>query len=884
MSREQTVTINGAINGTTGPIESDPNTPLLTVIRNDLGLLGPKRGCAQEQCWACAVLVDGVAQPSCQLPVERVDGLPVETVEGLTPIHEFFLAEQAGQCGFCLAGMITSIQGLLNRVRRPSDGEIREALDTNLCRCGSYDRIRRAIRFRVGEPEDPIWEVRTQEPLGPVSLVTSQSLVAHPSVDQWIQIDPADTITVFTGKVEIGQGISTAVAQVAAEGLAVDPDRIRVVNADTALTPDEGITSGSMSVQHTVVAVMLAASTARAALLARASDELGVPAIELEVADGTISHEPTGRSTTYWALRGGRPFKIDVEPEQELSHFPTAPSAPDPTGVTRVDLPAKVSGEASYVHDLRLPDMAYGRIVRPPDPGARLDALDPGPIEALPGVLAVVRNGSFLGVVAESEAEVDGAVEALAAAAQWSPGPPLPDPYEDLLDGTSSHYAVVDGVPVDEAPPAEPPAGELTATYRKPFTMHGSLGPSAAAARIDGDQLTVWTHSQGVFPLRQALADVLNQSEEQIHVIHREGSGCYGHNGADDVALDAALLAGGVPGRPVLVAWSRADEHLWEPYGSAMIVSLGASLDGDRIAALDFQNWSYTHLARPNGRTDGASDLLAAWHLESPNPRPARQPAPVRHIGAHRNSDPLYAIERRRISTHLRTTGPDEPVVRTSALRALGAFANVFAIESFVDELAHHAGLDPVALRLANMDDVRARAVIETAAEAAGWAGGRSSGPGRGQGIGFGQYKNAQTYLAVVVDVVVEESTGVITIEKATVAADSGRIINPDGVSNQLEGGCVQAASWTLKEEVRIEDGRLASHDWDTYPVLRFSESFPVRTILLDRPDQPPIGCGEAAQGPTAAAIANAVFAATGARCRELPLTPDRVLAALAGN
>jgi CO/xanthine dehydrogenase Mo-binding subunit len=494
----------------------------------------------------------------------------------------------------------------------------------------------------------------------------------------------------------------------------------------------------------------------------------------------------------------------------------------------------------------------------------------------MPGVLAVVDDGSFLAVVAERDDQARSAAQALASAAVWRDGPAVAGGVEHLLTSPTIDYFVVDGTPTDTE---VEPVGPLTtaARYTKPLTMHASLGPSAAVAQMVDGKLTIWSATQGVFVLRGAVAEALPMPPDAIRVVHNEGAGCYGHNGADDVSVDAALLAVACPGRPISVVWSRADEHRWEPYSPAMVVDVGARLDrSGSVEAFDLENWSTTHSARPRATGDGSSGLLAAGHRAEPRPRPAVRVMPLRHAGAHRNSDPLYSFDRRRIQTHLVTGG----AIRTSATRSLGAYANVFAIESHLDELAWRTGADPVEYRLRHLHDQRARAVIEAAAAEAGW--GDELPASTGRGIGFARYKNAQTYLAAVVRATVSAESGRITIEQAVLAADAGALVTPDGAANQLEGGCVQAASWTLEEQVRLGPGGIESHDWDTYPILRFSESFPVTTVLLDRPDQPSLGCGEAAQGPTAAAIANAVFDASGLRLRDLPLSPARVLAALA--
>ncbi|MGI9623316.1 MAG: molybdopterin cofactor-binding domain-containing protein [Acidimicrobiales bacterium] len=860
-----------AVNGESHDLRVDTQVPLLNVLRNDVGLFGAKRGCAEEQCYACCVLLDGRAAPSCQLPVGAVEGVEVTTAEALVELREFFLAEQVGQCGFCISGMLVATESLLRQTRYPSDAQIREALDTNLCRCGVYDRVRRAIRFRIGSPEDPIWELRSQPALDLADDPSpSPSVRDNPSLDAWIRVDEADSVTINTGKAELGQGIRTALTHIAATQLGLDRTRINLTTTDTDLSPNEGVTSGSLSIETSGEAVSAATATARQAMVDRAAQQLGASPESLVVEDGTITDPRSGASTTYWDLNGGLAFDIDVDvASKRLPGDPQSDSAN-----SRVDLVPKISAEPSFVHDRIDDETVFGRVLRPPQAESRLVSLDSSSAGQMQGVLAVVCDGSFVGVVAEREEEADAALEVLRQSATWKGVASIPSKVDDLLSEPTADYDVVDGVPV--ADPVAPPVHEFafSATYSKPFTMHGSLGPSAAVGLYQNDELTVRSSTQGAFALRESLAEVVGLPIERIRIRHTEGAGCYGHNGADDVSLDAALLAMAVRGRPVLTSWSRADEHRWEPYGPAMIVRLSGDVEDETIAALGLESWSYSHSTRPRRRDDGSTNLLAGWHLEAPMERPRPEPMPGRHVGAHRNADPLYSIE----NTHVRVHLAQSTAIRTSALRGLGAFANIFAIESFIDEMAHGHGVDPIHFRLANLDDPRATAVIETvAAEALK----DSTAPDHGQGLAFARYKNAQTYLAALVELRVDRATGAIDILRATLSADAGRIISADGVSNQLEGGCVQAASWTLKEEVRLDPNGIISEDWETYPILRFSESFPVRTILLDRPDQRPLGCGEAAQGPMAAAIANAVFDAVGVRLRDLPLTPERVLAAL---
>ena len=448
---------------------------------------------------------------------------------------------------------------------------------------------------------------------------------------------------------------------------------------------------------------------------------------------------------------------------------------------------------------------------------------------------------------------------------------------ERLFEQRGREMLLVDGKPSKEPvpPPAGPPNAIRThfAEYFRPFQRHASLAPSAAAALADGDQLTVWTHAQSVFPMRAALAHALGTAEDAVRVIHVEGAGCFGHNGADDAALDAALVARAFPGRHVLLKWTAEQEAAWEPTGTAMGIRLRASLDAEgRVIDWNHDVWSHTHWGRSQG-SKNASDLLATWHREKPMRRPSTRASRSRHGGGHRNADPLYAFPKRRIVKHF----VEETPVRVGNLRSLGAFANVFALESFVDELAHAAGVDPVTFRLMHLEEPRARAVIEAVASEAGWSDSqRPSENGRGRGLAFAQYKNLQSYVAVVVELTCNETTGALRLERAVIVADAGRVVNPDGLSAQLEGGFLQGASWTLFEEAAI-DADLPSE----YRVLGFPDAPEIRVLLLDRPDSPILGCGEAAPLATGAAIANALYDAVGVRLRRLPFTPERVIEAL---
>ena len=885
--------ISLVVNGESHKLHLDPTTPLLYVLREDLGLKAAKYGCGTELCGACKVLVDGVDVPSCQLPVERVAGLEIITLEGLAagedlhPLQETFLEEQAAQCGFCTAGMIVAAQGLLNRLRYPSDEDIRGHLANNLCRCGVYDRVRRAIKLRTGKLEAPKHELIAGSPLDVMERDTlgSPSLSAFPQIDDWLELNEDRAITIFSGKVELGQGIATALAQIAADELDVALEQVGVVMADTDRSPDEGGTTGSRSLETSGVAIRSAAANARAHLLALAFEHLEsrTRAQDLRVNDGVITDPLSGRSTDYWELLGGKRFNQPIRSDAPLKSPEEYKLVGQPA--KRLDLLGKVSGGESYAHDMTLPGMCHARVIRPPGYHARLVSLNRDDILALPGILRLVQDGSFIAVVAEREEQAIAAAEMARAAAVWTVGqelPPADRTYRDLQRMPAQSNLVVDGNVADDLiPPRQAPSAAqdtLRATYKRPFQMHASLGPSAALALWENGRLTVWSHSQAAFTLRGALAQALDLEERQIRVIHREGAGCYGHNGADDVALDAALAARTLPGVPILLKWSRWDEHAWEPYGSAMLLELQASLSQDG-AIIDWNHdvWSYAHSTRPAVGLE-TSGLLAAWHLEEPFAPQQPRPMGGYHSGAHRNADPIYDFPRKRVVRHAVADSP----LRVSALRSLGAYANIFAIESFMDELAEAADADPLEFRLRHLRDERARAVLEAAAEKAEWNSREAAkAADEGWAMALAQYKNLQCYCAIIVKLRVDRSSGEIQLERVIIAADAGQVVNPDGLSNQLEGGFAQAASWTLFEEVKFDTRGITSVDWETYPILPFGAAPRIETVIINRPGMPFLGAGEAAQNPAPAAIANALYDAVGLRLREIPFRPGRVKAAL---
>ena len=696
------------------------------------------------------------------------------------------------------------------------------------------------------------------------------SLKDTPILGGWVRIDADGTISVFTGKAELGQGIRTALTQIAAEQLAVPVARITLVTPDTDRTPNEGYTAGSHSMQDSGTAIMNATAEIRALLLAEAAGRFGVPAETLSAADGTV-RAPDGRSATYGDLAATVSLNRRATPGTGLKdprNFTVIGAA-----VPRVDIPAKVTGGAAYVQDLRLPGMVHARAIRPPSYGMTLAGVDTSAVAAMPGVLKIVQDGSYLAVIAEREWQAITAMRALSAAARWTGGATLPE--QSGIFDTIRALPARDTVILDRK--ADLPAGTrtLSARYHRPYALHGAIGPSCAVALLEGDQMTVWTHTQGVFPDRAALAELLKMPPAKIRCIHTEGSGCYGHNGADDAAADAALLARAMPGRPVRVQWMREQEHTWEPFTPAMVTEVSAALDASgKVVDWQYGVWSNTHNMRPGN----GGRLMPSWMLAEPLTPSPPTPIPMPEGGGDRNGIPLYDFPNAHVVSHFL---PDMPL-RVSAMRGLGAYMNVFTIESFMDELAAAARADPVAFRLAHLKDARARDVVSLAAEKFGWDAARTLPKGHGRGFAFARYKNLGAYAAVALEVAVEHETGAVRVVRADAAVDSGQAVSPDGIRNQIQGGVVQSTSWTLYEAVTFDRTGITSNDWSSYPILRFAAAPDrVDVHVIDRPGMPFLGTGEATQGPTAAAIANAVMHATGARLRELPLSAARVKAAI---
>ena len=689
--------------------------------------------------------------------------------------------------------------------------------------------------------------------------MSSPSLSANPLLSTWLDFATPGRVTAHMGKSELGQGVDTVMVQVVADTLGVDVARIDIQAPDTATGPDENFTAGSLSVPHSGTALLLAAANARQLFLAAAQRHLGSTDVTLE--DGTF-HSPSG-STTYWDLDVDTDVTVDPE-------IPLPPSSGTiGSSYARIDLEAKITGQPSYLSDVRWPNMAYGRVIRPAFRGAIGVDVDREEFLQRAGVVDIVVDGAFLAVIADTEIVAIKTAIDVADSAQWSGEP------SDLTDDEVSGFLTTvetDDTLLAEGESVNPNGDAHSARYSRSFIAHASIGPATAMAHFDGTVLEVWSHTQGVYPLRRDLARALDIDKHNVRVRHFQGAGCYGHNPADDAAFDAAYLSLRVPNRPVHVTWTREDELGWGPFGPAMVVSISATTDDTgQITTWSWDGFGNGHSSRPS--TLPTPSLLGYSHLaDRPAIPPSGDPPLAAGAGTGRNSIPGYDIPSVRAVAHRALEMP----MRASAMRSLGAHMNVFAIESHLDDLAEKHGIDPVEYRLHHLSDHRARAVIETVAAQSGW--GTPVAEDRGRGIGYARYKGLGAWCAVVAEV---EAIEEVRVTGLWIAVDCGRVINPDGVENQIEGGALQSLSWTLKERVRFSNGVVTSDTWEDYPILTFSEVPPVYTTIIDRPDEKWLGAGEASMGPTAAAIGNAIASALGIRVRDLPITSDAIVAAM---
>lgn len=748
------------------------------------------------------------------------------------------------------------------------------------------------VSFGAAAAAEP-WTAAAQGPFD-----THPSQVDPTQLDSWIAVAADGTVTAYTGKAELGQGMSTAQAQLVAEELSVPLARVRLVQCDTSITPDQGTTSGSRSTPTNFNERNLAqaAATAREALLNLAAARLGVPAGQLTVADGVVTS--TGARAArigYGELVAGRKFNLPLSAtaKRKPAREWTILGRPVP----RADMPAMATGTFEYVHNVKVPGMLHGAVVRPPSIGATLDAVDERSIAGLPGVVKVVVRGNFVGVVAQKPWQAVQAAGHLKVT--WRPGPPLPDRagYDDYLRAAPSHDTrLLDSGDVDEKLAAA--TDVVKATYRYPHQMHGSVGTSCAVADVGGGAATIWSPTQSAYPTRNGVAALLGLKPDAVRVVFTRGAGCYGLNGADTVSYDAALLSQAA-GRPVRVQLSRRDEMAWENYGYAYVIDQRAGLDRDGgIVAWDYEAWYPSLGGRPGYDRPGnvVTGWLAGFEPSRVTPREAGGPEARFRNGS--NAAPSYVagcaggscsgtgtVKSERVLTHV-VASP----FFTGPLRSPSRLQNTFAHESFIDEMAARVGADPVAYRLRHLGDERLRHVLETAGKTAGWSPrpsprrrGARTGVVAGRGVACVAYEGDNGYSALVAEVAVDLDTGGVIPRRFVVALDCGPISNPDGLKNQVEGGALQGLSRALGEEVTWDDREVTSVDWRTYRSLTLGFAMPaVETVLVDRTGVEATGAGETAITVVAAAVGNAIFDASGVRLREAPFTRSRIKRALA--
>jgi nicotinate dehydrogenase subunit B len=692
-------------------------------------------------------------------------------------------------------------------------------------------------------------------------------------VDAFLTIDARGRVTVYSGKVDLGTGVRTALAQMAAEELDVPFNTVRIVEGDTALTPDQGTTWGSLSIQAGGVQIRNAAATARAALINAAAKRLDANPDELSVTNGVI--RAGNRRVSYGELIGGKMFEI------KLDHTKPA-KFKDPKDYTivgkpirRVDIPAKVSGRFPYINNLRLRGMLHGRVIRPPSVGARLESVDESSIKGVAGIVRLVREGNFLGVVAETEwGAVKGARQLKASWSKWEGLPEQAKLFEHVRASKIFRDETTGNVGNTAEAMGKEGIRKFAASYDFPIHTHGSTGPSCAVAEFRDGKLTSWSASQATHTLRRQLAEMFALPVDDVRCIYLEGSGCYGRNGHEDAAADAALLATAV-GRPVRVQWSRADEHGWDPKGPPTLIDLRAAMDGAGTVTA----WESEFFIPQQTDKSFLVPLIPATLAGLPA-KPDIAPGNI-----FQNSNIPYKFANVKAVCHRLETTPFRP----SWIRTPGRMQNTYANECFLDELAAAANADPIEFRLKYLDpaDKRGIETLSRVAALAKWE--KRPSPQRsasgnvvkGRGVSYVKYELTRTYVAVVAEVEVDRAAGTIKVPKVYMAHDCGQIINPDGLRNQLDGNVIQMVSRTLIEELKFDRSHVTSLDWESYPVIRFPDVPEIVIDLIDRPASPPWGAGEPAAAVVPSAISNAVFDATGVRLRSVPYTPEKVKAAM---
>jgi nicotinate dehydrogenase subunit B len=706
-------------------------------------------------------------------------------------------------------------------------------------------------------------------PLGNALAQGQAKPVALTEVDSFLAVDKAGKVTVYSGKVDLGTGVSTALRQIVAEELDVPFAQVELIEGDTALTPDQGTTWGSLSIQVGGMQLRQAAAAARQALLAEAAEKLGTS--DLTVADGAISGG--GKKVGYGELIGGKNFSITLDPKQPVKEKAPADykivGKPQP----RLDIPDKVTGRFTYMQDFAVPGMLHGRVVRPPAIGAKLENVDESALKTIPGIVKVVREGDFLAVVASNE--WDAIRGAAALKISWSKSQTLPDQAK-LWEHVRSTKVVQDQVTGNTGNTAEAMGKEgakvIKATYDFAIHTHGSIGPSCAIAEFKDGALTSWSASQATHNLRKQLAQMFSLPVEKVRCIYLEGAGCYGRNGHEDAAADAALLAKAV-GKPVRVQWSRADEHGWDPKGPPTLIDMRASMDGEgNVTAWEGDFYM------PQQTVNGFFVPLVAASLAGLPAADHIAPGNVFQNAAIQYKFPNVKTVCKRLET---------TPFRPSWIRTPGRMQNTYANESFIDELAAAAKVDPLEFRRKYLDDKRGLELLDRLAALANWEKRPSpqqaanGGVAKGRGISYVKYELVRTYIGAVAEVEIDRASGTIRVPKFYVVHDCGQIINPDGLKNQIEGNVIQTVSRTLLEEVKFDRSQVTSLDWESYPILKFPQVPEIVIELIDRPSEKPWGAGEPSAAVIPSAIANAVFDATGVRLRSIPYTPAKVKAAM---
>ncbi len=708
-------------------------------------------------------------------------------------------------------------------------------------------------------------------------------------LDSWLAVGKDGTVTVFSGKVDLGTGVETALAQIVAEELDVPFNRIKMASLDTSKVIDQGITAGSRTVERGGPQLRQAAAVARQELLKLAAARLGSPAEQLTVKDGIVSviGNPA-KKVSYGQLIGGKQFNVKitatgtgwdmkVAPEAQAKNFKDYKLVG--TSVSRVELPPKLTGEFVYAHDVRIPGMLHGRVVRPPTITSKPANIDENSIKDIPGIVKVVQEGSFVGVVARSEWAAINAAKALKVT--WSqPSTKMPASSEEVFSILKDTKSLRDQVPVNKGNPESALAQaskKYEATYHWPFQLHGMIGPSCAVADVGKDGATIYTGTQGSFETRKAVAELLGFPEKNVRVLYREASGSYGRMSADDVSEDAALLSRAVR-KPVRVQWMRDDEHGWEPKGPAQVDLVRAGVDAQgKIIAWDFSDRSFP-LTAASGR---GLRLLASRQI-------GMKPTADGNSNGTQGGGEIYAFENQKCAAPLIPwVQADETPLRTGYLRAPGDMARCFASESFMDEIASDLRVDPVQFRFRYLaENKRAADALVAVTKKASWQERPSPAPAsdgskKATGRGVALSNRAGTICGAVAEVEVDKSSGNVTVKRFTLSHDCGLIINPDGLKNQIEGNIIQSVSRALLEEVKFDATGIKTLDWTSYPIIKFPDIPEVEVVLINRPEMPALGGGEPSSAPVGAAIANAIFDATGVRLREAPFTPQRILAGL---